>query len=116
MRGGSVRSWLLIFFIFLPLFLAASSMKKLTCESDGLFSQSELYDALGLQQPTWYQFWKDKRAKINPKLTTSFTLKITFYLFDKGRCSLFDSKEDSGIGLLFLNSCMVEPLCFVEVL
>ncbi len=74
----------LIFSIFLPLFLLASSAKFLECQGDGTFSQDELYEALGLKQPAWYEFWKEKRPKINPKLTTSLQESLENYYKAEG--------------------------------
>ncbi len=59
-------------------------MKYLDCKGDGTFSESELYDALGLKQPSWYEFWKEKRPKINPKLTTSLQESLQNYYKSEG--------------------------------
>ncbi len=59
-------------------------MKYLDCKGEGTFSESELYDALGLKQPSWYEFWKEKRPKINPKLTTSLQESLQNYYKSEG--------------------------------
>ena len=95
--GGIVRSKLVIFSLLLPLFLSASSMKYLECESSGTFSESELYDALGLKQPAWYEFWKEKRPKINPKLTTSLLKSLeNFYKSEGYYHARVQKKEDNA--------------------
>ncbi len=85
-----------ILFLLLPLLLYANVMKYVTCESDGGFSQSELYEALGLKQVAWYKFWKDKHPKVNTKLSTS--LKETLKNFFKSQGyyhAIVTQKEDN---------------------
>ena len=68
----------------LPLPLDTTTLKSLKCECDGTFSPNELYDALGLKRPSWYQFWKDKEPKVNPLLIPSFQGSLTNYYKSEG--------------------------------
>ena len=87
--------------LVLPLFLHATLMKELTCEGDGTFSQSELYDALGLKQPAWYEFWKDKHPKINAKLTSTLLESLQNYYKSEGFYHAQVKKVEDNQSILF---------------
>ena len=90
-----------LYLLLLPLFLYASQMKILTCQGDGTFSESELYEALGLNQPAWYEFWKDKRPKINAKLANSFYESLQNFYKSEGYYHADIQKEETNSTILF---------------
>ena len=92
---------LILFMLLLPLFLYANTVKTLICQPDGTFSQSELYEALGLKQPSWYEFWKDKYPKINAKLTTSFYESLQNFYQSQGFYHAKIDKEESNTTITF---------------
>lgn len=96
-----MRSKLILFSILLPLILSATSIKYLECKGSGTFSESELYDALGLKQPAWYEFWKEKRPKINPKLTTSLLESLENFYKAEGYYHARVEKEEDNTTIFF---------------
>lgn len=53
------------------LFGAHTPFKYLEVEGNKILKTSFIYESLGLPLPAWYQFWREKRAKINPKIINS---------------------------------------------
>jgi translocation and assembly module TamA len=76
-------------------------MKTLICQPDGSFLESELYDALGLKQPSWYEFWKDKHPKINAKLTASFYESLQNFYKSQGFYHANIQKEETNTTITF---------------
>lgn len=60
------KFWLI--FLLLCSFSLAGDFKYLQFEGDKYFEDKKLYEVLGLKQPAWYEFYKDKRPKIDTKL------------------------------------------------
>lgn len=60
------------------------TLKKLEFQNDGEFKSSKLYDALGIQTPSWYQFWKDKTPKINEKIIPTLHESLDFFYKSEG--------------------------------
>lgn len=72
-------------------------MKPLYFQGNSAFDDSELYDALGLSQPSWYEFWKDKHPKISTKLATSFYESLqNFYKSEGYYHARVEKKEDNN--------------------
>ncbi len=94
-----MRNRLIFFSLLLPLFLQASAMKSLSCVGDGTFQERDLYDALGLKQPSWYEFWKDKRPKINHRLSISLLESLQNYYKSQGfyHASVEKSEDNTSI-------------------
>jgi translocation and assembly module TamA len=61
-----------LIFIFCSLLYSSTDVVYIECrDRDKIFTQEELYDALGLDRAPWYQFWRDKRAKLPKKIALS---------------------------------------------
>ncbi len=73
-----------IFFLLLPALLLSSALKKLNCKTDGIFTSSEIYEALGLKQPSWYEFWKQKEPTVPTKLLPSLKESLENYYKSEG--------------------------------
>ncbi len=98
---GQVHLKILLLSIFFPLLLVASSLKYLECKTDGTFSQSQLYDALGLKQPAWYQFWKEKRPKVSTQLIPSLQESLQNYYKAEGFYHASVEKQEDNNSVLF---------------
>lgn len=92
--------WLLSL-ILLPLF-SATNHKKLIFKSDGAFSKSELYDAMGIETPAWYQFWKEKTPSINPKLIPTITESLGYFYRSEGFYHSTVKKEETNSSVTFI--------------
>ncbi len=79
-----MRKLAIILITLLPLYLHAATLKKLDFKTDGAFDPSELYTALGIQTPTWYEFWKEKRPKINIKIIPSLNESLEYFYKSEG--------------------------------
>jgi len=79
-----LRLYLILFILLIPLLLQAAILKKLEFQTDGEFKSSQLYDALGIQTPAWYQFWKDKTPKINEKIIPTLHESLDFFYKSEG--------------------------------
>jgi len=91
----------IILLLVIPLFLYALPMKTLVCEGSDTFSQSDLYEALGLKQPAWYEFWKDKNPKINPKLSPSLLESLQNFYKAEGYYHTKVEKDENNNTITF---------------
>ncbi len=96
-----MRLHLAIFSILFPLLLSASNLKYLVCKTDGLFSQSQLYEALGLKQPAWYQFWKKKEIKIDTLLIPSLQESLQNFYKAEGFYHVVVERDDDNSSVYF---------------
>jgi len=87
--------------LLLSLSLYATTLKNLTCKTDGTFSQQELYEALSLKQPAWYEFWKDKHPKINAKLVPSLQESLQNYYKSEGFYHVKVKKDEDNSSVVF---------------
>jgi translocation and assembly module TamA len=66
--------------ILLSQILFATEVKYVEFKNNKNFTDKELYEVLGLKTPSWYEFYKDKRAKTNIKLIESLQdILINYY-------------------------------------
>lgn len=79
-----MRNFAIVLIILLPLYLQATTLKKLDFKTDGKFESSELYTALGIQTPSWYQFWKEKTPKVNIKIISSLHESLEYFYKSEG--------------------------------
>lgn len=79
-----MRNAAIVLIALIPLYLHASTLKKLDFKTDETFKSSELYDVLGIETPSWYQFWKDKTPKINTKIISSLNESLEYFYKSEG--------------------------------
>ncbi len=73
--------------------LGASDTKKLRFVTDNEIKHSQLYEALGIEIPPWYKFWKDKAPKIHVKIIPSFVESLRYYYKSQG---FYHAKIEKG--------------------
>ncbi len=100
--------------LFLCFYLDATTLKNLTCKTDGTFSQAQLYEALSLKQPAWYEFWKNKHPKINDKLIPSLQESLQNYYKAEGFYHVRVQKEEDNRSVTFLVK-KGEPIMIKEI-
>ncbi len=88
-----MRLYLIVLFVTLPFMLSASDTKKLKFVTDNEIRHSQLYNALGIEIPPWYKFWKDKAPKIHIKIIPSFVESLRYYYKSQG---FYHAKIEKG--------------------
>ena len=66
------------------------------------FDDKELYEALGLKTPAWYQFYKDRRAKVDKKIVDSLYDILKNFYRSEGFFHATITKEDSNETVTFV--------------
>jgi len=80
-----LKRTLLFFLLLFPLFLyAKSSFVYLEIKGNKALSKSQIYENIGLELPAWYQFWKEKKAKVNPKIVNSLQESLNNFYISEG--------------------------------
>ncbi len=84
--------------LLIPIFIFASELVYIECEDKGhIFKEEELFEALSLDTPSWYQFWKDRRPKINRKYASTLDdILLNFYKSQGFYHAKVDVKEDNS--------------------
>ncbi len=80
-----------------PILLYSSTLVYIECEDKNhIFSQQELYNALTLETPSWYKFWKDKRARISKKFASTLDdILINYYKSEGFYHAKVSTQEDN---------------------
>ncbi len=76
-------------------------MKYLEFRNNTLFTSSHLYESLGLKQPAWYEFWKEKRPMINTKLSGSLQESLQNYYKSEGFFHAAVQKSENNSTVIF---------------
>ncbi len=80
MRVGVV-ALLIVFFSYT---LLANQTKKLDIITGKSIDKKQVYQALGIKLPLWYEFWKDKTPKVNPKISASLFESLGYFYKAQG--------------------------------
>jgi len=96
-----VRKLAIILITLLPLYLHATTLKKLDFKTNGEFKSSELYTALGIQTPSWYQFWKEKTPLINIKIIPSLHESLEYFYKSEGFYHARVEKIETNSSVIF---------------
>ena len=88
--------------MILPLFLSAeTAFKYVEIKGNKILSKSEIYKNLGLEIPPWYQFWKEHKAKINPKIVSSLQESLENYYRSEGFYHTRVNKHEDNTTVVF---------------
>jgi translocation and assembly module TamA len=90
-----------LFTLFLPLLIEATTLKRVEFKNNKEFKSSNLYDALGIQTPSWYQFWKDKTPKVNVKIIPSLQESLEFFYRSEGFYHTKIEKDENNSSVIF---------------
>ena len=96
-----MRKLAIILITLLPLYLHATTLKKLDFKTNGEFKSSELYTALGIQTPSWYQFWKEKTPLINIKIIPSLHESLEYFYKSEGFYHARVEKIETNSSVIF---------------
>ncbi len=89
--------------LLLPaLLLADASFKYVQIKGNKLLKTSYIYDNLGLPLPKWYQFWKPKKAKVNPRIVNSLQEQLENLYRVEGFYHTRISKTEDNTTVTFL--------------
>ena len=84
----------------LPIF--AQDLKYIEFKNNSNFTDTELYDVLGLQAPAWYEFYKDKRAKADAKIISSLQEILENFYKMEGFYKAKISKDEDNSSVVFV--------------
>ncbi len=96
--------WILL--LCFPIFSAAKTpFVYVEISGNKHLSKTEIYENIGLRLPAWYQFWKPKKAKINPKIINSLQESLQNYYISEGfyHIRISKSKEHNDTILFKVN-------------
>ena len=79
-----MRYNLALILILFPLALLANQTKKLELKAGSTLDSKQLYSAIGVEIPAWYEFWKDKTPTVNTKLMPSLYESLGFFYRSEG--------------------------------
>jgi len=100
-KRGKVIRILYLFFILLAISLHAKEI-YLDFKNNHYFNDKKLYDALGVKTPSWYQFYKDKRAKVDTKIVDSLHEILRNFYRSEGFYHVSIDKEDNNSSITFI--------------
>ncbi len=86
-----------ILLLLFPLLLAATTtFKYVEIDGNKILGKSYIYESLGLSLPPWYEFWKPKKAKVNPRIIPSLQESLeTLYRSEGFYHVRIDKREDN---------------------
>jgi translocation and assembly module TamA len=87
--------------IFITQILFSDQLKYVEFKNNKTFNDKELYEVLGLQTPSWYEFYKDKRAKTNTKLIDSLQDILTNYYKMEGFYHVDIQKDETNSTVVY---------------
>ncbi len=97
LRFGSI-----LLLLLLPLMLLAKApFRYVDIEGNHILSASYIYENLGLSIPPWYQFWKEHKAKVNPKIIPSLQESLENFYRSEGFYHARISKEEENRTVTF---------------
>lgn len=96
-----MRKLAIILITLIPLYLHATTLKKLNFNTEGTFTPSELYTALGINTPAWYQFWKEKTPKVNIKIIPSLNESLEYFYKSEGFYNASIRKREHNSSVTF---------------
>ncbi len=96
-----MRNFVIVMIALIPILLHATTLKKLDFKTDGEFKPTELYTALGIQTPAWYQFWKEKTPKVNVKIIPSLHESLEYFYKSEGFYHASVQKEETNSSVTF---------------
>lgn len=74
------------------------SVKKISIKGVKAFELSDLYEALSIEYPVFFQFWKEKRATIRQRLVPTLPLALrSFYDSEGYYDARFEIKESASV-------------------
>jgi translocation and assembly module TamA len=96
-----VKYILAVTIILLPLLLSANDSKKLQFKTGKTIDDKQLYKVLGLQLPSWYEFWKEKTPTVNTKIISSLYESLNLFYRSEGFYHAKINKVDTNDTILF---------------
>ncbi len=78
-----------------------SSFKFLKITGNKKISTTKIYESLGLKLPAWYQFYKSKKAKINPKIANSLYESLGYFYRSQGFYHTHIEKSENNSTITF---------------
>jgi translocation and assembly module TamA len=93
---------IVLLLLLLPLLLfAKTDFKYVEISGNKILKKSFIYENLGLTLPRWYEFWKEKRAKVNPKIIPSLQESLENLYRSEGFYHTRINKEEDNRTVLF---------------
>ncbi len=80
---------------------ATPRFKTLHISGNKAIKTYKIYDALALQTPAWYEFWKEPHPQINPKIANSFQETLEFFYRSQGFYHTRISKKENNTTITF---------------
>jgi translocation and assembly module TamA len=87
--------------LLLPSLLFSATLKKLYFNNNSTFSDSQLYTALGIKTPAFYQFWKDKTPNIHTKIIPSLQESLEYFYKSEGFYHTKIDKDETNSSVTF---------------
>ncbi len=84
------------------LLLGGVHFKYVQIKGNKVLKTSYIYDNLGLSIPKWYQFWKPKKAKVNPKIINSLQEQLENLYRSEGFYHVRIGKKEDNTTVTFL--------------
>jgi len=85
-----------------PFFIYAASLKYLQFSGNKYFEEDQILEALGLETPSWYQFFKDKRVKIDPKYSNALLQTLKNFYKSEGFYEANIQKDEDNQTITFI--------------
>ncbi len=100
----SLKLHLFFLLLLLPALLLAGnpSFKYVEIKGNKVLKSSYIYESLGLSLPAWYQFWKPKKAKVNPKIINSLQEQLENLYRSEGFYHARIGKKEDNTTVTFL--------------
>ncbi len=88
--------------LFLPIILLSrENFVYVEIKGNKTFSKSHIYENIGLELPAWYQFWKERKAKVNPKIINSLQESLNNFYISEGFYHVKIDKHEQNATVFF---------------
>ncbi|RUM64507.1 MAG: hypothetical protein DSZ05_07460 [Sulfurospirillum sp.] len=98
-----MKQKLVLILLLFPLLLAAETdFVFVEISGNKTFSKSEIYENIGLELPAWYEFWKPKKASVNPKIINSLQESLSNFYISEGFYHVKINKQEDNRSVRFI--------------
>ncbi len=97
-----MKRLIVILLLLVPLLLfSKTTFVYVEVSGNKSFSKSVIFENIGLELPAWYQFWKERKAKVNPKIINSLQESLNNFYISEGFYHVKIDKEENNTTVVF---------------
>ena len=84
-RSETLKLGIVMLLLLFPVLLSAKPrFVYVEISGNTTFSKTTIFENIGLELPAWYEFWKPKKAAVNPKIINSLQESLSNFYISEG--------------------------------